>query len=53
MCLFGEFVIGVTVCINGAVQLLKCHERGDELVVSLDEGPKPFFGFDILNLYVL
>lgn len=53
MCLFCEFVIGVTVGIDRAVQLLKRHERGDELVVGLDEGSKPLFGFDVLNLRIL
>lgn len=51
--LFGEFVIRVTVGIDRAIQLLKRHERGNELVVGLDEGSEPFFGFDVLNLHIL
>jgi hypothetical protein len=35
--LFGYLIIRVTVRINRAVQLLKCHESSDKLVVGMKQ----------------
>lgn len=50
MSLLGKLVIGITVCIDRAIQLLESHERGDELVIGLDEGAEPFFSLDMLDI---
>jgi len=48
--LFGKLVFRVAVGVNGAVQLLKCHESQHELVVGVEETTQPLLVLDIMNL---
>ena len=50
MRLLGQLVVRIAVGIEGVVQLLKRHERVDELVVGMKQAPKPLLAFDIVNL---
>jgi len=50
MSLLCDFIIRVTVCVDGTVELLEGHQCGDELVVGVEEGTEPLFCFDVLNL---
>lgn len=48
--LFGQLIIRVTVRVNRAIQLLKCHEGHDELVIGMQQAAKPLFRFDVVDL---
>lgn len=50
MSLVSQFIVGITIRIDGAVKLFECHECGDKFVVSVEEGTEPLFGFDELDL---
>lgn len=51
--LLGKFIVGVTVGVDRAVELLKRHERRDKLVVGAKETAEPFFGFNMVDLWRL
>lgn len=53
MSLLGKFIVGVTVGVNRAVELLKSHERRDKLVVGAKETAEPLFGFNVVDLWQL
>lgn len=48
--LLGKFIVGVTVGVDRAVELLKSHERRDKLVVGAKETAEPLFGFNVVDL---
>jgi hypothetical protein len=45
-----HLVVRVAVGIDGAVELLEGHQRGDQFVVGVEEGAEPLLGIDVVDL---
>ena len=45
-----KVIVGITVGVDRAIQLLKCHEGCDELVVGVQETAKPLLRFNKVDL---
>ena len=50
MCLLGYIIIGITVGIDGPIELLKSHQSSYELVIGVEQTSKPLLGFDVIDL---
>jgi hypothetical protein len=50
MGLLGQLIVGVTVSIDGTVQLLKGHQGVHKLVVCMEQAAQPLLIFDVVNL---
>ena len=50
MCLLSQFVLGVAVGVNRAVQLLEGHQSHDELIIGMQQATKPLFVLYVMNL---
>jgi hypothetical protein len=48
--LVSHLVVRVAVGIDGAVELLEGHQRGDQFVVGVEEGAEPLLGIDVVDL---
>lgn len=50
MGLLGHFILRIAVGINRTVELFKCHQCRDELVVCVEETAKPLLRFHVVDL---
>lgn len=51
VCLLREVILRVAVRINGVIQLLVGQKRQDELVIRVEQAPKPLLMLNMMNLY--
>lgn len=48
--LLGEFVIGITIGVDRAIELLKSHKCMHKLIVGMEQASKPLLVLDMMDL---